>query len=518
MMRLLPGVLVVCSCAAAAACTRTPVSAAPAPRSAATRLTDADTLLEAGCLDCLVDAFAAFDALRSNPAVADQASIGAARSATLVALRERDLGMVDSQYLDRAKDIAARSPALKTSLVPLFEIAEALPARQNGPSSGARDDAALAAMQKAYRNRDEWTARLENQAGQDPVSAYLWLSFNCVYSTPTRENVAGWAAATGTWRDVPLVAFKTATCGAFDLDALDALAANNPRFHEIDYFAGLRAISAGDLDNADRRLTAAYAWHARWPAVTQNLANVSLTAEDFAQSLVFYDRTLAMLPDSADALVGRMKALTYLGRADEAIATADRLIAFGHWFIGDARYWRALNESQLARYDDAWTDVELAGKLLVNGDVPKLAGIIAYRRHQLDVSRAKFEEAHGRNGGDCEAGYYLQIVLAEQADWPPVADVAPAAAACFDDQEADLRRQIDQIRGKTIAPERQARLIARREQTIAANARMRAACWFNAAVSSFNLKRADDARRFGSKVADDEQYGGRTRELLSRIH
>jgi hypothetical protein len=99
-----------------------------------------------------------------------------------------------------------------------------------------------------------------------------------------------------------------------------------------------------------------------------------------------------------------------------------------------------------------------------------------------------------------------------------VADVAPAAAACFDDQEADLRRQIDQIRGKTIAPERQARLIARREQTIAANARMRAACWFNAAVSSFNLKRADDARRFGSKVADDEQYGGRTRELLSRIH
>jgi hypothetical protein len=28
--------------------------------------------------------------------------------------------------------------------------------------------------------------------------------------------------------------------------------------------------------------------------------------------------------------------------------------------LGDARYWRALNEVQLERHDEAWTDIELA--------------------------------------------------------------------------------------------------------------------------------------------------------------
>jgi tetratricopeptide (TPR) repeat protein len=91
--------------------------------------------------------------------------------------------------------------------------------------------------------------------------------------------------------------------------------------------------------------------------VTLQIAGVYLTAEEFDQSHDFYERTLAMAPAFADALLGDVKALTYAGRHDDAIAQVDRLIALEHWYIGDARYWRALNEAQLARYDDAWTDV-----------------------------------------------------------------------------------------------------------------------------------------------------------------
>ncbi len=181
------------------------------------------------------------------------------------------------------------------------------------------------------------------------------------------------------------------------------------------------------------------------------MAGVYLTAEEFETSHEFYERTLTMAPGFADALLGDIKALTYAGRREEAIATVDRLLALEHWYIGDARYWRALNEAQLARYDDAWVDVELAAKLIYNADVPKLAGIIAYRRHQLDVSRAKFEESRTRNPADCEVGFYLQVVEAEQAQWAPVADVAPASAVCFDNQEAELKNQIADIRTK-IAP------------------------------------------------------------------
>ena len=45
-------------------------------------------------------------------------------------------------------------------------------------------------------------------------------------------------------------------------------------------------------------------------------------------------------------MLGKVRALTYLGRNIDAIATTDQLIA-ERWFVGDARYWRALNESEL---------------------------------------------------------------------------------------------------------------------------------------------------------------------------
>jgi hypothetical protein len=53
----------------------------------------------------------------------------------------------------------------------------------------------------------------------------------------------------------------------------------------------------------------------------------------------------------------------------------------------------------------------LAEKQLIDAAVPKLAGIIAYRRKQLDVSRDQFELSRRRGRNDCETGFYLGIVL-----------------------------------------------------------------------------------------------------------
>jgi hypothetical protein len=40
---------------------------------------------------------------------------------------------------------------------------------------------------------------------------------------------------------------------------------------------------------------------------------------------------------------------------------------------------------------------------------------------------------------------------------------------------------------------------------------------FNTAVAYLNLSRDADARPYAEKVADDEQFGERARELLSRF-
>ena len=40
---------------------------------------------------------------------------------------------------------------------------------------------------------------------------------------------------------------------------------------------------------------------------------------------------------------------------------------------------------------------------------------------------------------------------------------------------------------------------------------------FNVAVASFNLARKDDAREWAEKIVDDEQFGERAKDLLSRL-
>src|SRR6185436_13556821 len=137
---------------------------------------------------------------------------------------------------------------------------------------------------------------------------------------------------------------------------------------------------------ADVELSRAYTWHPAWPTVTLALANVAMTAEDFERALTYYDKSLELDPRAMDGLVGRIQALTYLGRYEQAIAATDVLLA-ERWNPGTARYWRAFNELQLRRLEEAWADVEESAKLLINAAVPKLAGLIAYRRQQLDVAR-----------------------------------------------------------------------------------------------------------------------------------
>ena len=128
--------------------------------------------------------------------------------------------------------------------------------------------------------------------------------------------------------------------------------------------------------------------------------------------------------------------MTYLEQHEPAIVAADQLIGEG-WLPGDAYYWKALNETQLGRLEAAWVDIEKADKLLINDQVPKLAGTIAYRRMELDVARSRFEEARRRNPNDCETGFYLGIVLDDQRVWDRTADVFVATARCLEHAEQE---------------------------------------------------------------------------------
>jgi tetratricopeptide (TPR) repeat protein len=473
-----------------------------------------------------MDAYHVYDTLRTDPSVGGVATAEAIRTATLIALREQELGLIDSAHLGRARQLAGASSQLASELSLVLDIAEALAAGPSGPTRGVAIEAQRLALVRLSQQQVAWAEWLRARMPGDRVATYLWLSLACgIYgsSIPGSGDRAPLADAAA----VPLVAFKEAiACARNRNEALQAVVDAEPRFREAHFFQGMAALAgqtrpgvlggAPDLEAADAEFRAAYEWRQDWPSLTLMIASTALTAEDFARAFEFYDRTLDLLPGHPDALLGQVRALTYLQRHAEAIAVTDALLAAGR-HPGDARYWRALNEEQLGQHDQAWEDVELADTLLVNADVPKLAGIIAINRRELAVARQKLELALKRRAGDCQTGYYLQLVLSEQHDWDRAASVAGNCAACLDMEETSLRREIESLRSSKLSLDRRDRQIAKREQEIATNARMRATAWFNAAAASYNLGRREEARAFAERIADDPQFGTRARDLLMRL-
>ncbi len=504
-----------------AGCAPRPVVVAPVDATA--RLAAAETLVAEGCYDCLVEALAAFDRIAATehltPASADGAAAGQVRAAVLLNLRERELGMLDEGYRQRARDVLAAHPDLAATLGPPIEILDSV-AWRIPEASGVSDDDRIRAGQEARQHRDEWTAALQPHAGDDAFSAYAWLAYACSAAGRPRSNaddVRAIYAPVEPQAAARLVQFKQTICPIVETPELESLLAADPRFVEINYYRSLALTRGGQLDKADEYLAAAYAWHPRWPAVVLARAGIAISQEDFARALGLYDETLALLPGQRDALLGRVESLSYLGRNEDAIAAATTVLA-GDWYRGEAYYWRAWNETQLERNDAAWADIDAAWKLYVNGDVAKLYGILALHRLDLDKAQAMFEEGRRLKPDDCEISYYLGLVYAERRDWTTTADIFSATGTCLDVSRVALRTEIDRLQvSENIPADRRARQIASRERQFQTEGRMLATSWFNVSVSSFNLSRMDAARAFAERVADDEQYGARAREILSRL-
>ena len=166
-------------------------------------------------------------------------------------------------------------------------------------------------------------------------------------------------------------------------------------------------------------------------AISLMLASAREMNGDFADALASYDRILASKPTHVDAWLGRVKNLSYLGRADEGIVAATTLIDRGAWHVGEAYYWRAWNHYQTRRLEPAWADVEHALRLLANTSVYALAGSIAHARKDLDTAVRHFDRAFEIDPSNCLAIWSAGLVHVDQTMWQPAADRFSKATACF---------------------------------------------------------------------------------------
>lgn len=477
------------------------------------RLAAAGDMVRAGCVECFESALAEYESLLAVPSVTDAAETGIINTAALLALRERELGMIDRNYLAHAREVAERRP-IHTSFLEFQDIIDAVPA---GGASNVNDEPQLQKRMRAIRNRQTWVDTLRPRVNDDDLTRYTWLAFNCAYDNTAGSSAETFTQALDESARTPLLLFRAANCRGIQRPVLTALLEQNPRFIEIEYLLGVVELRDGKPEEANNHFLRAYEWHPQWPAVTMSLADIAFGTEDFQSAVDFYDATLGLLSDHSEALIGRIRSLSYLGRYAEALEAVDRLLQQKQWFIGDAYYWRAWNETQLARYDEAWVNVERASTLLVNAEVSKLSGVIAFRRQQLEVARQKFEESRKRDSTDCETAFYLGSVHAEQRTWPEMATLFAATAACLDDADAKLKMDIDSIRTGSSSEEYRTRLIRRREQQLVANGRTRATSLFNVSVAYYNMSDRTEARRYAEMVQNDEQFGQRARDLLAAL-
>lgn len=485
---------------------------APGPRiDVATRLAAASAQLTVGCLDCLLAAHADYAQVLAEVPDSIAAADGLARTAVLIALRESELGLPSSGSLDGL--------ANATSLVA-------------DPATGVMVTLARALTSQpldtrlVLRSQNEWADALRPRTADDSVVSYVWLALACGPYNSQIPNHEDRADIEQMATQSPLVAYKLATACRFrDKPALLALREREPRLVELDYWIGLVGLSGQpqvsgpeghpDLDLADQRFTAAHGWRQDWPAVTGAIASVALTAEDFARAAEFYDKTIVLRPDDVEARVGKLRALSYLGRSAEAVAVADELLAMNR-NPGEARYWRAYNQLRLGDLDVAWTDVEAAATTLINAAVPKLAGLIAIRRTDLTAAKDRLLLSISRQASDCETHFYLQAVQASGREWRDVVATAARAATCFDGDQTRLRGEVEAHRREAPTPRRD-RVIARKEAELVSVARMRATVLFNGAAANFNLANRDEARRLAERLTEDEQYGERARALIEQL-
>ena len=476
------------------------------------RLARADAAVGAGCYACLEEAERLFATALTDRRFGPAAREGRLKALLLLSARARELGLPDTSWESEAACSVEASPD------PLWAVRLDVVRRIHRPEAAASPQVLeaerAAARVELERLSDDVRATLLPRATHDIVDAYLVLALSCMRIGVNLEPPPLPPAIA----DEPLIAFRTGTCSVTEVDRVEHAIAVEPRFVEARARLGEVALHEGRLVSADRELRAALEGYPDLGMAALTLGTVSLLLEDPLEALASFDRVLTRVHDQPQALMGRIRALTALGRAAEAIETADRLLEQGTWHQGDAHYFRAWNLRQLGRIEEAAAAVAEAHTLLFNAAVPKLAGFIAWDLGRFDEARSELETSLERNGSDCEVLFALGQVHGREQAWATSAGFFVRAADCSAGAQEALRSRLAEIRESDLDATRQARLTTRAERDLAAAARHEGLSAIEAAEAFRSAGRPRDACAPAERALRWEAHRKRALQILTGLH
>ena len=483
-----------------------------------------------GCYDCLIEARAIYARLavgRARPLII----IRLFETELLMALRERELALGAGESLGRARALVPELPP-GVDGARVLAMAGAVPPDAYG--TPRRETTQFRRGQNAFvKSMPQEIAWLETTPLGAPVRQYLGLALECAYRAGSRQAGGRPGPITATFdapaRQIPvgappLLQYRQAICAGSDLKTLETVLAAVPRFVEVNYPLGKRAMALvqqrGDTVRTRGLVQSVYSRFPQSPSVTYLNGAFNQMIGDCKAGLDFYDRTIALASLHEDALLGRTMCLTFLKRTDDAIAAATHMITVKTDNVAEAYYWRSWNHHFRQELPPARRDIESAKTLLSNPRIHTLAGVIEHDQDDLDPAEMDLRIARGMSGGDrnCTAAWYLGLVFMKREQWVPSAEAFEHAMTCYDQNVRESLEGLEKIRtNPDIDEEFRASQIAGFEAALIEDRRQYHAAAFNAANHYARGGNVERARPLIDVAARDPALAPRVADLRKAI-
>jgi tetratricopeptide (TPR) repeat protein len=479
------------------------------------RATDAERFSRKGCYVGFKKAVEIYQELYAQPSIRGKITVSFIKTLILMTVRERELGILNDRYIQKATEILKENPSLR-SFAPYVDLANTMYPKTKGIMRDINVMGTVKVVGDFLKNA-ELKADMKLKAQSDDYYAYLYVSFYSSFANylEQKEELSGF---TKLYPDSILFKYKTATADLReDPKLLEALVEADPDFFEAYYHLGELALGAQKLLEAEKNFLKASEGIPESPQITIYLGSIYMATEEFEKSLEYYEKTLGLAPAYRDALLGKAVCLSYMGKFNEAIEVLNKLVAMGYYLMGESHYWLAWNYHELKDNDNGQLHIEESkGRLPTNGEVFSLAGTIAFEKNEIDKAEKEFLESL-KYGGNTEALFGLGKVYAQKQKWLDSGLFFSQATVAVGQSESAVAERIRQIKVSTLTEERKAKMIAKKEQQFKILAATKATGYYDAAVGYFNAGRGSQALEMAEKAASHPQFKEAAADLIKKI-
>jgi|Deesub1362B_J571_1020462.scaffolds.fasta_scaffold00006_194 tetratricopeptide (TPR) repeat protein len=421
----------------------------------------------------------------------------------LLTLREKELAIPHHNFLPEAETFLTRNPSLK-KYASLLQLIKKLPLRLQG-----------------YTDEIRWVSvdpKTKSQLAEKALTSSWWAYLYLHLFPFSREHKELHTRIAKTFARSPLIQYKLIISSPLKTNELTKFLEENPSFKEILYFLGEQYLNESKLALAEKQLQQARAIFPDSLNILILLSKINFRLEEFDECLKLNELAIALKSDFRDALLGKVMCLTYLDRSEEAIATAQKLLDLGFYYLGEAHYWMARNYHELKKLAEAWQHIEDAKRYLIGwNEIHALAGTIALDQNNLEEAEKNFKEALRLKETDCHSAFSLAKVYSFWQNWSASADYYQRAAFCFGQNQKVTLREINEIQSSNLDEARKERFIRKKKLRLARLRQLEATAYFNAAAGYFNSNHYQEALQMADKALSHPQLQEKAAELIKKI-